>query len=416
VTTTLHDGSRLRLQPLHVTIDSVGEEHEVGRVDTGVFVAMPTPGVDLIRWLEAGHPVGEVRERFRDRHGEDPDIAAFVETLAEVGFLHSIDGEEIADRPEPPMRSWRPLLRISTPSLGWMRARPAIALWTVAATLGWLGVPVWYFLHPQAWPTASDAWIGGPVSVSLNFAVLGVLGWGLTLLHELSHLLAMRALGLDCSLTLGHRLYFVVAQTNMSSARVLPRRVRFVPYLAGMTWDLTVLLSCLVLHTTVLPYPIVGAVIYMTTMGLLFQMAFFMRTDIYYALTNWLRVGNLMEDMRHLLANAGRRLLRQRPRHDLSVVPRRELRIVRAYAAFCIAGFVALSCAAFLLYVPMLSRFVVGTYHGLGHGPLQAEFWDAAALLAVTGTYFCVLVTVSIRDFRRRRLETRQSSPLVAAA
>jgi putative peptide zinc metalloprotease protein len=409
VTASLSDGTRVRLQRLHVTLDSAGEEHEVGRVDTGIFVAMPTAGVELIRWLEAGHPLGEVRDRFRDRHGEDPDLDGFVATLAEVGFLHSVDGAEIAAPPAERMRSWRPLLRFSTPRLGWMRARPAVAVWTLAAVLGWVGVPIWYVLHPDTWPTAADAWIGGPVSVSLNFAVLGVLGWGLTFLHELSHLFAMRALGLDCSLTLGHRLYFVVAQTNMSSARALPRRVRFIPYLSGMTWDLSVLLSALVLHATVLPYPVVGAVIYMTTMGLLFQMAFFMRTDIYYALTNWLRVGNMMEDMRRVLGNTGRRLVRLPARHDLSDVPRRELRIVRVYAAFCVAGFIALSAAAFGLYLPMLGNFIAGTYQGLALGPTRAGFWDASAMLAVTGTYFCVLVTVSIRDFRLRRREARSA-------
>lgn len=405
MSTTLHEGTRLRLHPLHVTTDDIRDEHEVGRTDTGVFVAMPTAGVDLVGWLGAGLPLGEVAARFRDRHGEEADLADFVATLTNLDFVHSVDGHPVQPKPSESARSWRPLLRISTPHLRWMRSRPALVLWVVVAVVGWLGVPVWYVLHPDTWPTAQDAWIGGPVSVSLNFAVLSVVGWGLVLLHEMSHLLAMRALGLDCSLTLGHRLYFVVAQTNMSTARTLPRRVRFVPYLSGMTWDLAVLFTCLVLHATVLPVPVVGAVIYMTTMGLLFQCAFFMRTDVYYTLTNWLRLGNLMEQTRQWLGNVGRRVIGAVPRHDLSDVPTREMRIVRVYAAFCFAGFLALTAAAAGLYLPMLARFLGGTTHGLAGGPAHAPFWDATAFLSVTLAYFTILVTVTIRDVRQRRRE-----------
>lgn len=407
------DDTRLALHPLHVQRDRRGEAHEVGRADTGVFVEMPSPGIDLIGWLGDGLPLGEVKARFRGRHGEDPDVEDFIATLTELGFVRSVDGRPVEEDAPDPLRGWRPLVRIDAPRLAWARTRPAVALWTVMAAVGWIGVPLWFALFPGAWPTPSSAWIGGAVSVSLNFAVLSVVGWTLVVVHEMSHVLSMRALGQDCSLTLGHRLYFVVIQSDVSAARALPRRMRFVPYLSGMTWDLNLLLLCLVLHATVLPIPVLGAVIYMTTMGLLFQCAFFMRTDMYYVLTNWLRLGNLMEEMRQWLGNAGRRLVGGRPRHDLRDVPPRELRLVRWYAGFCAVSFVALTWVAFVIYLPMLSKFVLGTSYGLAAGPAHAEFWDAAAFLAVTLGYFAVLVAVSIRDLRRRR---RAAIPRAAPA
>lgn len=413
---TLHDGTRLRLAPLHVERDDRGDAHEVGRVDTGVFAEMPAAGLDLIAWIGDGLPLGEVKARFRSRHGEEPDLVDFVATLTELGFVDTIDGEALEQEGPEAVRAWQPLRRVDGARLAWTRRRPAVVGWCVLAAAGWIGVPLWYVLFPDAWPTPSSAWIGGSVSVFLNFAVLGVVGWTLVLLHELSHVFAMRALGQDSTLTLGHRLYFVVIQSNVAGARALSRRMRYVPYLSGMTWDLAVLETCLVLHATLLPLPVVGAVIYMTTMGLLFQCAFFMRTDMYYVLTNRLRLGNLMEEMRQWLGNLGCRLAGGRPRYDLSGVPAREMRFVRGYAVFCAVSFVALSYAAWMLYLPILSRFVLGAAHGLTAGPTHAEFWDASAFLTVTLGYFFVLIGVSIRDLRHRRRETRAGRAPLAYA
>jgi hypothetical protein len=416
IAATLHDASHVRLARLHVQRDPRGDAHEVGRADTGVFVEMPAVGLDLIGWLGEGLALGEVKRRFRARHGEDPDLPDFVATLAELGFVEAVDGDVVEHAEQPPLRAWQPLQRIDGARLAWTRSRPAVACWWLVAAVGWIGVPLWYALVPAAWPTPSSAWIGGSVSVFLNFAVLGVVGWTLVVLHELSHVFAMRALGQDSTLTLGHRLYFVVIQSDVAGARALPRRTRYVPYLSGMTWDLAVLLTCLVLHATLLPYAVVGAVIYMTTMGLIFQCAFFMRTDMYYVLTNRLRLGNLMEEMRTWLADLARRAVGRPPRGDLSTVPPREMRWVRGYAFFCAVSFVALSFVAFELYLPMLSKFVLSAADGLTAGPGHAEFWDAAAFLTVTLGYFVVLIAVSIRDLRRRRAASRSAGARLAAA
>jgi putative peptide zinc metalloprotease protein len=276
-----------------------------------------------------------------------------------------------------------------------------VSAWVLLALVAWIGVPLWLILDPSARPTASAAWLGD--DVMLNFVVLSAMGWTLVVLHELSHVFAMRALGQDCTLTIGHRLYFVVLQSNVAGARALPRRMRYVPYLSGMTWDLLLVFICLLVHATVLPLPILGAVVYVLAMGLLFQFAFFMRTDTYYVLTNWLRLGNLMEDMRHWLANAGARLAGARPRHDLSAVPARELRLVRWYALFCGVSFIALTGTALVYYAPLLSKFLTRALDQLATGPGDAAFWDGAAFTAITVGYFGVLAWVTIRDLRRRR-------------
>ncbi|MEK8106250.1 hypothetical protein NKG94_15620 [Micromonospora sp. M12] len=56
---------------------------------------------------------------------------------------------------------------------------------------------------------------------------------------------------------------------------------------------------------------------------MVYQFLVFMRTDIYYVLGNWLRLGDLMGDTRHWLANQVRRLIGRDPTHDLGGVPAR---------------------------------------------------------------------------------------------
>lgn len=342
--TALHDGARVRLAALHIERDDRGEAHEVGRPDTGVFAEMPAPGVDLIDWLGAGLTLGEVKDRFRAHHGEEPDLADFVATLRELGWVDEIDGAAVAPPEERPLRAWQPLRRLDGARLAWMRSRPALLAWVAIAIAGWTGVPLCTRCTQSPGRRPARPGIGGSVSVFLNFAVLGVVGWTLVLLHEMSHVLAMRALGQDSTLT---------------------------------------------------------------TMGLIFQCAFFMRTDMYYVLTNRLRLGNLMEEVRQCLADQARRLAGRRPQHDLSGVPARELRFARGYGAFCVLCFVGLSYVAWLLYLPMLLRFVGAAADGVVAGPAHAKFWDATAFLTVTVGYFVVLIAVSVRDVRRRRRASR---------
>jgi hypothetical protein len=189
----------------------------------------------------------------------------------------------------------------------------------------------------------------------------------------------------------------------MSGVRSLPRRERYAPYLAGITWDATVLLGCLLVQLAGADSVIPGAIAYLVTMTLLFELAFFMRTDIYYVIANALRLGNLMADTRHWLANQVARRRRRPAPYDLSAVPARELRIVRWYAIVLVLG-VGVTLGQFVvLGLPLLARFVYGAASQLSAGPATGRFWDGAGLLLITVTHFGLLLIVIGRGRRRAR-------------
>ena len=285
--------------------------------------------------------------------------------------------------------------------LAWALGRRWRHVWYIVAILAWLVTPLWFVAVPRSLPTPSKVWIGGSLDAFANWAIFVVIGWLLVLIHELAHVFALRALGEDASLSISHRLYYVVAQTNMERARLLPRRQRYVPYLAGMTVDLIIMLAAAIAFTlTGFSWRIFVGIGYMELFGVTWQFAFFMRTDIYFVITNFVRAGDLMGSMRLVLRGGFARLLGRPVPPGLARVPLRERRIAAYYAGICVVGFGLVSWVVFSMNYPLLVRFVLATRGSLAAGPSSATFWSATAFLTVIGIYWGVFATIAVRVVR----------------
>jgi hypothetical protein len=71
---------------------------------------------------------------------------------------------------------------------------------------------------------------------------------------------------------------------------------------------------------------------------ILWQACLFVRTDFYFVLTTFFECKDLMRDTERFLSNGVRRLLKRWPATDQSHIPRREMRVVRAFSVLWIAG------------------------------------------------------------------------------
>lgn len=403
---TLRGDSLVTLHPLHIGEEQQGEV-EVGRADTGVFIALPMEGVSLIRMLTGRMPLSEAADRFRATYGVDVDVLDFVRELSGCGFLNTVDGVVLPEQPESGSvtepHGWRLLAGLPQRRVKWLLSHPARACYVVI----WAALLSVLVARPDVWPSASDAFLR--IGVLSNLVLLTLLGWVLVFLHECAHLVAVRARGCDGTLDISHRLQFLVAQTDMSSVRVLPRHHRYAPYLAGMTWDATLLLVCLLLQVGGTQSPLPGLVAYVLAMALLFECAIFMRTDLYYVFTNLLRLGNLMHDTQRWVADLAARVLRRPSPYDLSDIPARELRVVRWFAPFATLG-VAIAVGQFvLLGLPLLARFVAEAASGLSTDPRSLSFWDSVGLLGVVGAQFGLLFVAIVRERWRRRSRAARS-------
>jgi hypothetical protein len=95
---TVSGSTRVRLHPLHMRAE--GESWIVGRVETGDFIAVPPVGHRAIALLSVG-AVDEVRAQLRDEAGSDIDVAAFVSSLVDIGFVAELDDRPLAQQPIP---------------------------------------------------------------------------------------------------------------------------------------------------------------------------------------------------------------------------------------------------------------------------------------------------------------------------
>jgi hypothetical protein len=410
-TPALTTESVVRLYPLHIG-EEVDEAVEVGRPDTGVFVSLPVEGATVVRWLVDRVPLMDVAERFSERFGVELDVLEFIRDLSECGFIRSVDDRELveanSDDAQVAPRGLRLFAQLPQSRVAWLLSKPAYLAY---ATI-WVTTITLLATRPDLRPSASRAYLD--IGVLGNLVMLTCLSWLLLLFHELAHLVATRARGCNGTLDISYRLYFFVAQTDISSVRTLPRDQRYAPYLAGMTWDATVVMCCMLLQLAGAPPGVPSAICYLLVMTMLFELALFMRTDVYYVMTNMLRLGNLMGDTRRWLANLASRCIGSAPRHDLSDIPIRELRIVRWYAGVVVIGVGVLIAQLVFLGLPLLAKFLQGAASGLREGPASLSFWDGMALYAVAAAQFGLLFVAVMRE--RRRVAARSAAAAAGRA
>jgi hypothetical protein len=196
------------------------------------FLELPTEGLQFLAWLDEGLSLAEARCRFEAHYNPFPeaDLLDVVKAFWESGFIAAVDGQAVAPQQAPVAAEpyWLPQTwarRIfSTPVLiAWMLVViPAILLWMST---------------PALWPLRNDYfWL------EYNFLIVlvGLLLWLVDMpLHELAHLAACRAKGIEASITWTQRLGFIpMSQTIMHNIWAVPRAARLMPIAAGMVLDI----------------------------------------------------------------------------------------------------------------------------------------------------------------------------------
>lgn len=340
------EGTRVRLHRLGMRPDgrADGREWVVGRVETGEFVVIPAEGRQVLELLGAGLSVGEVGARVGAEGGQELDIAEFVESLLELGFVAEVDGHPVTE-PTAPRPTW-----------GWLR--PGHVRW---------------MLHPLSGLVAGVVVLAGVVAVIRRpglvpgyqdllwndsrgaLAVLGdaTLGWTIVLLHELGHLCTARAAGAPARMTLGTRLQFLVAQTDVSGIWSAPRRTRLTVYLAGMTVNLVIAAAAILtrgLTPAVIPAhglidQAAAAAAAISLVGLCGEFLLFMRTDIYFVVQDLTGAPNLYANSGAYLRYLARLLTRRlrpkttpRPLDPSRALPARQRRAILAYTPLLVLG------------------------------------------------------------------------------
>lgn len=395
-------GSRVELRPLSVRPE--GDGFMVGDLARGEFIAVPAIAVVVIDALRDGRTLAEAADRACDSAGTDVDVADFVGTLRDLGFVASIDGESmITEGPELTYGG----------KLGAVAARLARPLYSAPAwaVYGLLFAGTLVLLTSVAWfrPRYGQFFfLSSPV---LSLALLTIIGIPLGMLHELAHWLGARIEGAPARITISRRYYLLVLQTDLSALWSLPRRRRFGALLAGIAFDIVVLAVPLCGRAAQYlgwwhPQPtlarLLAALVLLQVISISFQFVVFLRTDLYAVLITGLGYLNLTRVSRLQMARHYRRLTESEERELASADPR-DKAAARWYGWVQAAG---LALAAFYFaafFVPAGVQLVRWVVTGLTTTPATSlHFWVVLISGCVAALPIIIPPLTYLRDRRRR--------------
>ncbi|GAA0275087.1 M50 family metallopeptidase [Cryptosporangium japonicum] len=382
--TVVSSASRVRLHHLHLREDD--GSWIVGRVETGDFIAIPPVGRRALTLLP-DHTVAEVQTRLHDETGDEVDVVDFVSSLVEIGFVAEVDGTDVNSGPVP--RSM--LARLRPEHVRWL-LHPAAALACALVVLVALAALAF---DPGLVPEPHDL-----LWSELGFAVLlGNLAivWTLILLHELAHLFVARAAGAPGRMSLGTRLQFLAAQTDVSGVWAAPRRARFSVYLAGIVANLVVAAIAVLVRAAGVagrPGEVLAAVALLSVSLIPAQFLVFMRTDLYFVLQDAAGCANLYADGSAYARYLAGRVVRRRTAADdpSRRLSGRERTAVRWYTVVLVVGTIVCLAVEILVTLPVAIALFTSAVDTALTGGTSTQLLDAGAV-AVTTVLFFVLWT-----------------------
>jgi hypothetical protein len=373
----------LELHPLTYVEEPDGVT--VGRADIDSYAVLPGEGAALLKRLGDGMSVQDAADWYAATFGEPVDMADFVTTLRELGFV-KVNGE---DQVVPTTVRSRTLGRLAFSPVAWVCYGTIVAACLLVMAL-----------HPQLRPQAQHMFF--VPSLILVQLLLAVVQFPALLWHEWFHVLAGRRLGLSARLTVGRRMYFFVFLTELNGLLGVPRKQRYLPFLSGMLADV-LLFSTLTLVAAVdrtgWVAPFALAVSYTVLLRLAWQFCVFLRTDLYYVLATMLGCTNLHEvtsaylrDRFGWLPGVGRSTV------DRSEWTPRDLRAAPWFAGLTVVGVAFLLATAVLFVTPVVVEFATRLWSALTQGSAGgALFWDSAVSMVLISLELVVLPFIAGR-------------------
>lgn len=321
-------GDDVRIEFYTISSRKENDVYVVWKENSSNFIEIPENSFLTLKLLQQGKTPNEVTKILKNKYEEEYDVKGFLEELTKLGFVRSIDGLPISVKQE----KTKTFSFIKKEHLSWIYSKPLLILYFSVIGLAALIL----IFNPVYFPIYSDLFFTDSYLVVLVFSF--AIGLGLVFLHEFSHLIAGKAAGIDGYFSIGMRLYIPVAETNLTQLWSIPRKKRFIPFLAGMITD-AVICSLLIfllwlsdLNLIVLGdlVPFAKMIVLVLYYSLFWQFLLFIRTDLYYAISNLFGCRNLYSDSWNFVLSNFLRLFKGK-KIKLQI-PKKEQRIVRVYA------------------------------------------------------------------------------------
>jgi putative peptide zinc metalloprotease protein len=388
--------------PLSVQKES--ENYYVGNAELDEFYSFPGTGVDILRMLQEGRTVAEVKSALADSAQDPIDVDEFIDTLIEIGFIYSPDDKHKFEQAVSNVSSGERRL-IFKANQGFARA--VFSLPTLAIYLSVVGYAAYsaavdstLLLNPEAFYLSKH--------LTATLLLLALLYAFSVSLHELGHMLAAARQGINSKLGFGNRLWQIVAEADMTGLLSLPRKKRYLPMAAGMMVDvfniavITIALKWVIENAyDRFAIQLLQAWALQIAITMIWQFNIFLRTDVYYLVCNFYGFTNLDDRARSFLSNQvytvthgrfGKRSDDYMPEH---------LSIARAFFVVWVLGRIA--AVWFLLFVvaPTLYRYFERAYDAYRSPYIPVSVvYDLAAFATICAGFLAFGIYVWIKQAR----------------
>jgi putative peptide zinc metalloprotease protein len=341
---------------------------------SGDFYEMPKICIDAIEFMKNGENLGEIENQLKVDYPEDEvDIYSFTEQLVEFGLVKEINGEAVTVSKNTH----------SSKGFEWIPSKIAKVFFNKITNKLYMLLLVinisLVVFNPELMPHYSDIFLFE--SMTLNMLTYMALSLVLIIIHEYGHILAIRSHNLPAKLDIGNRLFLVVFETDLSPAWKLTPRERNPLYFAGMSFEQVVIfISFLTMLFFTESNSIIAGLLSMVVLDIfiksIYQLSFFMKTDMYYIVENWTGSYNLMENGKQYLS----KWIPFIKTDDTTEAFDDELPAIRLYSWFYLLGI--------LLMFLLLGFYIIPqTIHALYHVienlwlPNGPYFWDSVIFL-----------------------------------
>ncbi|CAG9610535.1 hypothetical protein [Pseudoneobacillus rhizosphaerae] len=379
----------------HLSIqEDIDDEFTIGDPHTGEFLRVPKVAVDVIEMLDGQISIGEVKEAVSKKYNEDVDVIDFVMTILDCKMVYSINGKVLHTS-----INREPLLILRR--LGsFFFSNVLVCLYAVA----FLAVLFLFIVNPASFPKFQDLFIYETVGIStLNIVVVA---WILTLVHEVGHLLAASKENISTRIRLNLRMIWLVAETDMTGLWARPKNNRYVPFLAGMMWDVVIIFACLIIQQVTNHPLIIGyskLIVFLVLFAFLFQFIIFLRTDIYFVVSNWKNTSALHQNSLMFLS----KIILKKNLPEWDHLPEYEKKNAVWFGfLYGIGGIIAISLFLYFQVPPVLYGVSLVYKSITVYGIDSYYFWDSAIVLFVfilQGIAWLFGLKTSLRQRKERR-------------
>ncbi|RLL43688.1 peptidase [Oceanobacillus piezotolerans] len=381
--------SQLTLYPLTIRKDK--KHYIVEEPLSGEYFEMPEICIDAIHLINNGESLEKIEKDLKQKYpAEEVDIIDFAGQLLELGLVKEVDGEEVSltkKNQSPSGFTWIP---------SWM-GRFFFNRITTKLYFAILCINILYFLsNPGLLPNYQDLFIFDSITLSLiTYMAITLI---LIMIHEFGHAFAIRSYDLPANMNIGHRLLFVVFETDLSPAWKLSPKKRNMLYLGGMSFDQVMLFAALSIQL-LFPEsaPIVNSIAALVVLDIviktMYQCCFFMKTDLYYVFENVTSCYNLMESGKQYLS----KWLPFIKTENTTEAFEGEAKVIRLYSIFYLFGLVLTFTIFIGYFLPQaIYAFSISIPNLLA--PINsAAFWDAIVFLGQSLLMIGLLVYLKFR-------------------